>query len=47
VVTIILQSRFAAVLKTGEWIECLETGALPERDTPYATNQRALARNAA
>ena len=47
VVTIILQSRFAAVLKTGEWIECLETGALPERDTPYASNHRALALNAA
>ncbi|ESX93907.1 isochorismatase family protein [Mesorhizobium sp. LNJC403B00] len=47
VVSIILQSRFAAVLKTAEWIDCLKTGALPERDTPYASNQRALARNAA
>ncbi|MER9724102.1 MULTISPECIES: isochorismatase family protein [unclassified Mesorhizobium] len=47
VVSIILQSRFAAVLETAEWIDCLKTGALPERDTPYASNQRALARNAA
>jgi hypothetical protein len=47
VVTIILQSRFAAVLKTAEWIDCLKTGALPERDTIFASNQRALARNAA
>jgi len=47
VVSIILQSRFAAVLKTGDWIDCLKTGALPERDTIYASNQRALKRNAA
>ncbi|TIP94875.1 MAG: isochorismatase family protein, partial [Mesorhizobium sp.] len=47
VVTIILQSRFAAVLKTAEWIDCLNNGTMPERDTIYASNQRALARNAA
>ena len=47
VVSVVLQSRFAAVLKTAEWISCLKTGALPERDTIYASNQRALARNAA
>jgi nicotinamidase-related amidase len=47
VVSVVLQSRFAAVLKTAEWIDCLKTGALPERDTIYASNQRALARNAA
>jgi nicotinamidase-related amidase len=47
VVTVILQSRFAAVLKTAEWIDCLKTGALPERDTIYGSNQRALAHNAA
>ena len=46
-VTIILQSRFAAVLKTGEWVECLKTGTLPERDTIFGSNQRALSRNAA
>ncbi|RWF47968.1 MAG: cysteine hydrolase [Mesorhizobium sp.] len=47
VVSIILQSRFAAVLKTAEWIDCLKAGTLPERDTIYASNQRALARSAA
>ncbi len=47
VVTIILQSRFAAVLGTAEWIDCLRTGALPERDTIHASNQRARARAAA
>ncbi|MER9253892.1 cysteine hydrolase [Mesorhizobium sp. M0598] len=47
VVTIVLQSRFAAVLKTAEWIDCLKTGVVPQHDTPYASNQRALARSAA
>jgi nicotinamidase-related amidase len=47
VVSVVLQSRFAAVLKTAEWIDCLATGVLPERDTIYASNQRALRRNAA
>ncbi|WP_217571915.1 cysteine hydrolase family protein [Mesorhizobium sp. GbtcB19] len=47
VVSVILQSRFAAVLKTADWIDCLKTGKLPERDTIYASNQRALKRNAA
>ena len=47
VVSVVLQSRFAAVLKTAEWIDCLKTGKLPERDTIYASNQRALQRDAA
>ena len=47
VVSVVLQSRSAAVLKTADWIDCLKTGALPERDTIYASNQRALQRNAA
>ncbi|TPI16775.1 cysteine hydrolase [Mesorhizobium sp. B4-1-3] len=47
VVSVVLQSRFAAVLKTAEWIDCLKTGKLPERDTIHASNQRALQRNAA
>ncbi|MBZ9818515.1 cysteine hydrolase family protein [Mesorhizobium sp. CA4] len=47
VVSVVLQSRFAAVLKTAEWVDCLKTGRLPERDTIYASNQRALQRNAA
>ncbi|WP_157018686.1 cysteine hydrolase family protein [Mesorhizobium xinjiangense] len=47
VVTVIAQGGFAAVLTTGEWIECLKSGALPERDNPYASNQRALRQSAA
>lgn len=47
VVTVILQSRFAAVLKTAEWIDDLKTGRLPERDTIPASHQRALARRTA
>ncbi|WP_342588526.1 cysteine hydrolase family protein [Chelatococcus asaccharovorans] len=44
VVRIVLQSRFAAVLHTADWIERLKAGVLPERDTIYASYQRALAR---
>ncbi|MFX8059729.1 hypothetical protein ABTK63_20600, partial [Acinetobacter baumannii] len=44
VVSVVLQSRFAAVLGTIEWINGLKTGALPERDTIYASHQRALAK---
>lgn len=47
VVSIVLQSRFAAVLGTSDWIGRLKTGTLPERDTIYASNRRALARSAA
>ena len=47
VVSVVLQSRFAAVLKTSEWIDCLKTGALPTRDTIFGSNQRALSRSAA
>jgi nicotinamidase-related amidase len=47
VVTIIYQSRFAAVAKTAEWIEMLKTGKPLERDTIHASHQRALARRAA
>lgn len=47
VVSVVLQSRFAAVVKTADWIECVRTGALPERDSIYASNQRALSRSAA
>ncbi len=41
VVTVVLQARFAAVMATAEWIELLQTGAEPERDTIFASNQRA------
>ncbi|MCT7378419.1 cysteine hydrolase family protein [Chelativorans salis] len=47
VVTVVLHAGFAAVLTTDEWIDCLKTGALPERDNPYASNQRAIAESAA
>ena len=46
-VSVVLQSRFAAVLSTAEWVDCLKIGALPERDTIYASHQRALASDAA
>jgi nicotinamidase-related amidase len=47
VVSVVLQSRFAAVVATAAWIEHLKAGTLPERDTIYASNQRALQRAAA
>jgi nicotinamidase-related amidase len=47
VVSIVLQSRFAAVTTTAAWIERVKAGTLPERDSIYASNQRALAREAA
>lgn len=40
---VVFQSGFAAVLSTAEWIDALRTGASPERDNPYVSNQRALA----
>ncbi|QRG05862.1 cysteine hydrolase [Xanthobacter dioxanivorans] len=43
VVGVVLQSRFAAVLHTGAWIEGLASDRLPERDTIHASHQRALA----
>jgi nicotinamidase-related amidase len=47
VVSVILQSRFAAVTKTSDWIEGLKAGALPERDNIHASHRRALAKQAA
>lgn len=41
VITVVMQSRFAAVLETGEWIDLLATGEEPERDTIFGSNQRA------
>ena len=43
VFTVVLQSSFAAVMSTDEWLQRLETGAAPERDTIYQSNQRARA----
>jgi hypothetical protein len=37
----VMQSRFAAVLGTDEWIAALESGEPPARDNIYASNQRA------
>ncbi len=41
VVTVVMQSRFAAVLSTDQWVDNLATGAQPGRDTIFASNQRA------
>jgi hypothetical protein len=41
VFSVVEQSRYAAVLTTTEWLECLATGTSPERDTIYASYQRA------
>ena len=43
VMSVVFQSRFAAVVTTRQWIEHLRAGTAPERDTPYASNQRAIA----
>ena len=42
VYSVVQQSRFAAVLSTDEWMECVATGRMPERDTIHASHQRAL-----
>lgn len=46
VVSVVLQSRFAAVLGTAAWIDHVTSGSLPERDSIYASHQRALAQEA-
>lgn len=38
---VVLQSRFAAVMATQEWIDCVKTGAQPVRDSIYQSSQRA------
>jgi nicotinamidase-related amidase len=40
VISVMLQSRFAAVLSTEEWIALLPTGNAAARDGIYASNQR-------
>ena len=42
VITVMLQARFAAVLTTADWCEAIVTGKEPERDSIFASNQRAL-----
>jgi len=41
VFSVVLQSRFAAVLSTDAWIAALASGVPPERDTIAMSNQRA------
>ena len=43
ITTVVMQSRFAAVLTTAEWIECLREGRAPERDSIFGSNQKAKA----
>jgi nicotinamidase-related amidase len=42
VFTVVMQSRFAAVLSTDEWLAALESGEPPARDNIFASNQRAV-----
>ncbi|WP_233851173.1 cysteine hydrolase family protein [Paraburkholderia sp. HD33-4] len=46
VFSVVLQSRFAAVASTDQWIAALRSGAPLERDNIYASNQAARARRA-
>lgn len=41
VMTVVMQSRFAAVMSTDEWLGAIATGVTPERDTIFGSNQRA------
>lgn len=41
VISIVLQSRFAAVMSTAEWIAMLQQGTMPERDSIFISNRRA------
>ncbi len=43
VFSVVLQSRFAAVLPTSDWIAALASGVQLERGTIYASNQQARA----
>lgn len=41
VFSVVLQSRFAAVLSTEEWLCCVNTGSSPVRDNIFKSSQRA------
>lgn len=41
VMSVVLQSRFAAVMSTAEWVEILQLGTKPERDSIFLSNRRA------
>jgi nicotinamidase-related amidase len=47
VFSVVLQSRFAAVASTEQWIAAVKSGALLERSNIYASNQTARANQAA
>ncbi|MFM0175933.1 cysteine hydrolase family protein [Paraburkholderia sediminicola] len=47
VFSVVLQSRFAAVASTDEWIAAVQSGAPLERGNIYASNQKARATRAA
>jgi len=47
VFSVVMQSRFAAVLTTAEWIAALDTGAAPVRENIFTSNQKARAGAAA
>jgi hypothetical protein len=41
VVSVVMQARFANVMTTDEWVNALNTGVTPERDSIFSSNQRA------
>ena len=43
VMSVVFQSRFAAVMTTEQWVAHVSAGTAPERDTPYQSSQRAIA----
>jgi nicotinamidase-related amidase len=43
VFAVVEQSRYAAVMRTDEWINHLARGTVPERDSIHASHRRALA----
>jgi nicotinamidase-related amidase len=47
VLSVVFQSRFAAVLDTAHWIDLLARGASSERDNPLQSNRRARERERA
>jgi nicotinamidase-related amidase len=38
--SVVLQSRYAAVMSTQEWVDSISSGAAPVRDNIYKSNQR-------
>jgi hypothetical protein len=46
VFSVVLQSRFAAVAGTDQWLASLQSGAPLERGNIYASNQAARSRSA-